>query len=168
MAKLILSDPVQKVSGKLSRSAKGYYYVDKDGRQLYRHREETYQKNQSPRQKWNSAAFAYAHRQLSALTATPDGLQAIEQEYHVAGKMNPTGTKTYASATGWKFVALQQEWRVAHPFDQWYADYVSSVQQAADENLSAGKVTKSMLENQISLLTDQLITLREQLNSLHS
>ena len=33
----------------------------------HRSREENYQKNQSPRQKWNSAAFAYANRELAKL-----------------------------------------------------------------------------------------------------
>lgn len=166
MANVKPSAPVQNISGKLHHSDHGYFYVDHRGHQFYRHREETYQKNQSPRQLWNSAAFAYAHHQLPILTSTPEGLQAIEQEYHAADKMNPAGTKRYDTATGWKFAALQLEWKTAHPYDQWYADYVSNVQQAAEEKTSTGKVSKYMLERQIGLLTDQLITLREQLNSL--
>lgn len=166
MAKIKPSAPVQNLSGKLHHSDDGYFYVDNRGNQFYRHREETYQKNQSPRQKWNSAAFAYAHRELPIITSTPEGLKTIEQEYHAAGKMNPTGTKRYERAVDWKFAALQQEWKTAHPYDQWYANYVDSIQKVAEQKTSSGEVSKYMLERQIGLLTDQLITLREQLQKL--
>lgn len=136
MAKIKPSAPVQNLSGKLHHSCDGYFYVDHRGKQFYRRREENYQQNQSPRQKWNSAAFAYAHRQLPIITSTPDGQQTIEQEYHAAGKMNITGTKRYDTAAAWKFAALQQEWKLSHPYDQWYADYVDSIQQAAAEKTS--------------------------------
>lgn len=166
MAIVQTSQPVKSVSGKLHHNDRGYFYTDRQGRQLYRHREENYQRNQSPRQKWNSAAFAYAHRQLAVLAATKEGKAKMEQEYKEAGRINSTGTKKYATAANWKFAALQQEWKLSHPLDQWYVDYVASIQQSVEEKTSSSQVSKNMLKQQINLLTDQLATLREQLDSI--
>ena len=66
MAKVETSDPVSGISGKISSNNSGYFYI-RNGKQFYRSREETYQANQSPRQKWNSAAFAYAHKELHTI-----------------------------------------------------------------------------------------------------
>ena len=61
MAKIGTANPVESVQGKLTSKDSGYFYT-RNGKQFYRTREENYQQNQSPRQKWNSAAFAYAHQ----------------------------------------------------------------------------------------------------------
>ena len=66
MAKIGTIHPIDYIKGKLGGTDSGYFYTRK-GKQFYRTREENYQQNQSPRQKWNSAAFAYAHKQLRAI-----------------------------------------------------------------------------------------------------
>lgn len=74
---------IDNVHGKLKKSDKGYFYV-RNGKQFYRDREETYQKKQSPRQKWNSEAFAYANRQLALLKSSPESEQLLRQEYEAS------------------------------------------------------------------------------------
>ena len=61
MARIVPAEHIFEIHGKLSGKSSGYFYLSKQtGKTYYREREEGYQKNQSPRQKWNSAAFAYA------------------------------------------------------------------------------------------------------------
>ena len=69
MAVIETSDPINHINGKLSGSSCGYFYI-RNGKQFYRSREEGYQKNQSARQKWNSATFAYAHKNYMLLRLT--------------------------------------------------------------------------------------------------
>ena len=60
MSEIITSSGIDIIRGKFKKSDAGYFYM-RNGKQFYRTREEGYQKNQSPRQKWNSDAFKYAH-----------------------------------------------------------------------------------------------------------
>ena len=70
MAEVIPADFIYELHGKISSTSSGYFYMSKKtGKMYYRGREEGYQKNESPRQKWNSAAFAYAHKELHAIEA---------------------------------------------------------------------------------------------------
>ena len=104
MAKVETSDPVSSISGKISSKNRGYFYI-RNGKQFYRSREETYQANQSPRQKWNSAAFAYAHKQLHAIEANAELTAQMNADYEVAKGKAPND-KTYTTAHTWKFNSL--------------------------------------------------------------
>ena len=83
MADIETTSAIDIVHGKFKKADKGYFYV-RNGKQFYRDREETYQKNQSPKQKYNSEAFAYANRQLALLKASPESeaqLKSARQPY---------------------------------------------------------------------------------------
>ena len=82
----------------------------------FRSREEGYQKNQSPRQKWNSAAFAYAHKQLHAIEANAELTAQMNADYEAANGKAPNG-KTYTTAHAWKFNSLLWEWKQANPME---------------------------------------------------
>ena len=74
MAKIETTSAINQIHGKTNGRDRGYFYM-RNGKQFYRDRDETYQQNQSPRQKWNSAAFAYASRIRSATERRIRGLQ---------------------------------------------------------------------------------------------
>ena len=113
MAKIGTSNPVESIKGKLGGTDSGYFYM-RNGKQFYRTREENYQKNQSPRQKWNSAAFAYAHKQLRAIDSLIAQMNAdYETAKHVA-----TNGKKYTTAHAWKFNCLLHEYKQANLFEQ--------------------------------------------------
>ena len=59
MSEIKTSSGIEQIHGKTNGLDSGYFYM-RNGKQFYRTREENYQKNQSPRQQWNSAAFKYA------------------------------------------------------------------------------------------------------------
>ena len=105
---------IDNVHGKLKKSDKGYFYV-RNGKQFYRNREETYQKKQSPRQKWNSEAFAYANRQLALLKSSPELEQQLLQDYEESNHIAANG-KEYPTLWAWKFNSLLFEYKQAHPF----------------------------------------------------
>ena len=114
MAKIGTANPVESVQGKLTRKDSGYFYI-RNGRQFYRTREETYQANQSPRQKWNSAAFAYAHRELRKIESDETQKSQMHQDYEAAKHIAPNG-KSYTTAHAWKFNCLIHEYKQANPF----------------------------------------------------
>ena len=114
MAKVKTSDPVSGISGKISSNNSGYFYI-RNGKQFYRTREETYQANQSPRQKWNSAAFAYAHKELHTIESDPDKTAAMHTDYEQAHHIASNG-KSYPTAHAWKFNMLLHNWKQSHPF----------------------------------------------------
>ena len=117
MAEVIPADFIHELHGKISSTSSGYFYMSKKtGKMYYRGREEGYQKNQSPRQKWNSAAFAYAHKELHAIEADEEQTAKMNQEYESARHKAPNG-KVYGTAHAWKFNSLLQEWKEAHPFE---------------------------------------------------
>ena len=113
MAKVETSDPVSSISGKISSNNSGYFYI-RNGKQFYRSREETYQANQSPRQKWNSAAFAYAHKQLHAIEADAELTAQMQKEYETSHHKAPNG-KSYSTVHAWKFNSLLYEWKQSNP-----------------------------------------------------
>lgn len=117
MAEVIPADFIQELHGKISSTSSGYFYMSKKtGKMYYRGREEGYQKNQSPRQKWNSAAFAYAHKELHAIEADAELTAKMEEEYKAAKHKAPNG-KEYTTAHAWKFNSLLLEWKETHPFE---------------------------------------------------
>lgn len=115
MAVIETSDPINHISGKLGGNSSGYFYT-RNGKQFYRVREEGYQAKQSPRQKWNSAAFAYAHKQLHAIEADAELTAQMQAEYKAA-KHIATNGKSYTTAHAWKFNSLLQEWKQTNPFN---------------------------------------------------
>ena len=118
MAQVIPADFIHELHGKISSTSNGYFYMSKKtGKMYFRSREEGYQKNQSPRQKWNSAAFAYAHKQLHAIEADELLIKQMQKEYEAAHHKAPNG-KTYTTAHAWKFNSLLCEWKQVNPFEE--------------------------------------------------
>ena len=115
MARIIASSGIEQIHGKTYNRDRGYYYT-RNGRQFYRERDEDYQKNQSPRQKWNSAAFKYANSQLKLLTS-PEAKAQLEADFEAAKHIASNG-KTYTSVRAWKYNSLIYEYKQSHPFEQ--------------------------------------------------
>lgn len=117
MAQVIPADFIHELHGKMSSKSNGYFYMSKKtGKMYFRSGEEGYQKNQSPRQKWNSAAFAYAHKQLHAIESDIELTAQMNAEYNAAKGKAPNGI-TYTTAYAWKFNSLLYEWKTANPFE---------------------------------------------------
>lgn len=118
MAVVIPADFIHELHKKISSTSSGYFYMSKKtGKMYFRGREEGYQKNQSAQQKWNSAAFAYAHKELHAIEADEELTSKMNHEYKAARHKAPNG-KVYTMAHAWKFNSLLWEWKKAHPFDE--------------------------------------------------
>lgn len=117
MAQVILADFIHELHGKISSTSNGYFYMSKKtGKMYFRSREEGYQKNQSPRQKWNSAAFAYAHKQLHAIETNAELTAQVEAAFEAAKGKAPNG-KIYTTAHAWKFNSLLREWKQSNPMN---------------------------------------------------
>ena len=160
MSKAFLHD-VQAFRGKMSKKSKGYFYVTKKGRQYFRLREETYQKNQSPRQKWNSLAFGYAHKQVRQLWSSQEQIDQVTQEWNTAHRIGPNA-RPYEDPKEWKFVMLQQQWKLDNPFDAWYEAYLQEFAANVAKKTSAENVSNRTLLRQTDLLEAQAKSLREQ------
>ena len=115
MAKIGTIHPIDYIKGKLGGTDSGYFYT-RNGKQFYRTREENYQQNQSPRQKWNSAAFAYAHQQLRAIESDASQTAQMNADYAAAKHLAPNG-KSYPTAHAWKFNCLIHEYKQANPLE---------------------------------------------------
>lgn len=115
MSKVETNAAINQIHGKLNEKDPGYFYV-LNGKQFYRTREETYQQNQSPRQKWNSAAFAYANNLMAKHYGTPEGKARLKAQFEAAHHIGSNG-KTYKTPWSWKFNSLQDEYRQSHPFE---------------------------------------------------
>lgn len=114
MAKIETAAGIDLVHGKFKKADAGYFYT-RNGKQFYRDREETYQKNQSPKQKYNSEAFAYANRQLALLKASPESEAQLKAEYEAAAHIASNG-KIYETLWAWKFNSLLHDYKTQHPF----------------------------------------------------
>jgi hypothetical protein len=114
MSRIVSSSGIEQIHGKTYGRDRGYFYM-RNGKQFFRTREETYQQNQSPRQKWNSAAFKYANSRLKLLT-TPEAKAQLEKEYEAANHVATNG-KTYTTARAWKFNSLIFDYKQTHPFE---------------------------------------------------
>ena len=115
MSEVIPSSGIDGIRGKFKKSDAGYFYI-RNGKQFYRDREETYQKNQSPRQQWNSAAFKYAHHQLHELLASPESEAQLKADYEAANHIASNG-KSYTTLRAWKFNSLLYDYKQSHPFE---------------------------------------------------
>lgn len=117
MSRVITSSGLDSIHGKVDGRTRGYFYQSKvTGRIFYRERDENYQQNQSERQKWNSAAFKYAHQQLRALLASPESKAQLESEYESSKHIASNG-KSYTTLRAWKFNSLLHDWKQEHPFE---------------------------------------------------
>ncbi len=115
MSRIIASSGIDQIHGKTYNRDRGYSYM-RNGRQFYRERDEEYQKYQSPRQKWNSAAFKYANSQLKLLTS-PEAKAQLEADFEAAKHVASNG-KTYTNVRSWKYNSLIHEYKQSHPFEQ--------------------------------------------------
>ena len=115
MSRIIASSGIEEIHGKTYNRDRGYFYM-RNGRQFYRERDEDYQKNQSPRQKWNSAAFKYSNSQLKLLTS-PEAKAQLAADFEAAKHIASNG-KTYTIVRAWKYNSLIYEYKQSHPFEQ--------------------------------------------------
>lgn len=117
MAEVIPADFIHELHGKISSTSNGYFYMSKKtGKMYFRSRKEGYQAKQSPRQKWNSAAFAYAHKQLHAIETNAELTAQMEAAFEAA-KGKASNGKTYTNAHAWKFNSLLWEWKQQNRFE---------------------------------------------------
>lgn len=114
MSKVETSSAIKTIQGKTNSTDSGYFYI-RNGKQFYRTREETYQQNQSPRQKYNSAAFAYANKKTAELLVSPESVAQITAEFEASGHVASNG-KTYHTLRAWLFNSLLHEYKQTHPF----------------------------------------------------
>ena len=152
--------------GKMSKNDPGYFYVTQKGEQYFRKREEKYQRNQSPRQKWNSLAFGYAHKQIRQLWSSDELIEQVNQEWQNAHKIGPNN-RPYPDAKGWKFAMLQVDWKAEHPFETWYEQYLAEISQKAAEKTASEDTSDYMLRHQAEILEAQAAELRAQLAARH-
>ncbi len=152
--------------GKMSKNDPGYFYVTQKGEQYFRKREEKYQRNQSPRQKWNSLAFGYAHKKIRQLWSSDELIEQVNQEWQNAHKIGPNN-RPYPDAKGWKFAMLQVDWKAEHPFETWYEQYLAEISQKAAEKTASEDTSDYMLRHQAEILEAQAAALRAQLKARH-
>ena len=114
MSRIETNAAINKIQGKANGKDPGYFYI-RNGKQFYRTREETYQKNQSPKQKYNSEAFAYANSYMAEQYGTPETKAQLNAEFEAAHHIGSNG-KTYGTPWAWKFNSLQYEYKQSHPF----------------------------------------------------
>ena len=118
MSQVVPSASIDEIHGKPYGSCLGYFYQSKKtGKTFYREREENYQQNQSPRQKWNSAAFKAANSQLKLILNNPASKAQMETDYETANHIATNG-KAYTTIRAWKFNSLLHDYKQAHPFEQ--------------------------------------------------
>lgn len=165
--KLTNDDDIRIRHGKTSKNSRGYFYEGPRGQQLYRVRAEVYQQMRSPRQRWNSLSFTYAHKQIRQLWSTQETIDQVTQEWNGAMRIGPTN-QTYPDAKGWKFAMLQVEWKRNNPFETWYEQYLAEIAQKAEEKTSSESVSDYMLRHQAEILEKQAAALRAQLQARHS
>lgn len=167
MAKIRNAQPTQEIHGKMSSKDDVYYYTNAAGKQFSRKREENYQQRRSPKQRWNNLAFAYAHQQIAIAFADLSSTQQVIMDWQNAYKLAPNG-KTCETARGWKFAMLQQEWKMAHPYEQWYAEYTAALSEKAAAKTQAESTSIYMLKKQLAELQAQAVAITAKLNALEN
>ena len=114
MAQIDTASAINEIRGKTNGKDSGYFYM-LHGKQFYRNREENYQQNQSPKQKYNSAAFAYANAYMAEHYTTPEAKAQLAAEYEAAHHIASNG-KPYGTPRSWKFNSLLYDYKQSHPF----------------------------------------------------
>ena len=143
------------VHGKTSKKSKGYFYEGPQGQQLYRDREETYQRKRSPFQLWHTASFVWAHKQIHDLWQNEQTQHQITDEWKMASRRGPND-KIFPTPQGWKFAILQQQWKSEHPFEPWYEQYLHDIQSKVAEKTASETTSTYMLRRQKAELIAQL------------
>lgn len=162
MAKVTPASPVALIHGKTRKKSKGYYYVTPAGDQKYRDRPETYQQKRSPKQLWHTQSFVWAHNQIREIWENQQARRQVEHDWKKAMRRDEQG-KVYHDAKGWKFAALQQQWKNEHPFEAWYEAYLQNIAAKANEKTSAETASDYMIRHQIDILMAQVEDLRARL-----
>lgn len=155
MAQTTPSTLVDSIHGKVKKNDKGYYY-HVNGKQFYRERKETYQKRQSPRQRWITQSFAYAQGEMNRLN-TLEAQEAYTAEWLAAGKLGPDG-KRYSYAYRWKLAMIKRQWLLDNPFENWCENNVPQTQLRKKPH--AVKTSATTLDRQIAELTARLDSLK--------
>ncbi len=159
MANTNLSEPYELISGKTSKREDGYSYV-LYGKQHYRKRKETYQKNQRPKQKWNTSAMAWAQKTVSAMSKDPDASAQMLADWKENKKKGPNG-KVYSTPARRQLAILQAQWKTNHPFEEWYTAYLEEVSNKAAAKTANENASQYMIKQQIKALQAQLIELEK-------
>jgi len=162
MAKIKPHHPAETISGKVSRKDDGYYYTTASGKQFYRKRDESYHKIRSPKQCWQGLAFAYAHSEMQKRFSTPEQIAQMTAAWKEAHKIGTNG-KVTKTARSWQFSELQLEWQVAHPYEQWYANYLQSIADKATAKATSGHASNYMINQKIQELQAQIEELKKQI-----
>ncbi|MBQ9426762.1 MAG: hypothetical protein IJU36_03940 [Paludibacteraceae bacterium] len=117
MSQVFPSASIDEIHGKPYGRSRGYFYQSKrTGKTFYRERVEDYQQHQSPRQKWNSAAFKAANTQLKQILNNPEAKARLLRDYESAGHIASNG-KSYSTLRAWIFNSLIYDYKQAHPFE---------------------------------------------------
>ena len=116
MAEIDTSSAINAIKGKTNSKDSGYFYM-RNSKQFYRTREENYQKNQSPKQKYNSDAFSYANSYMAQHYGTPETKTQLKAEFDAAHHIASNG-KAYSTPWSWKFNSLLYDFKQTHPFEQ--------------------------------------------------
>ena len=160
MSKLKLRDPYASMSGKNSRNEAGYAYF-RGGKQYYRNREENYQQKRSPKQKWNTSAFSYAHAQMLLINKDEEKQQSMIQAWKDVQKM--LNGKQYVEARSWQFAVFVQEWKNEHPLEAWIEEYNEKLIAEVKQKTKAENTSDYMLQQQINKLQEQIDQLKERM-----
>lgn len=156
------SETYQHIRGKVSRKDDGYFYVV-NGKQFFRKRDEAYHAHQSPKQRWLSAAFAYGQQQAKAQLSDSSLSAAIMTAYREA--RHKANGKQYGSPLRWQAAILQAQWKLDHPFEQWYEAYLADISEEAAAKTASESASQYMIKEQIRLLSEQLVELELRLSS---
>jgi len=163
MARIHPITPAESISGKISRKDEGYYYTTASGKQFYRRRDESYHKVRSPKQCWLGLSFAYAHSEMQKRFSTPEQIAQMTAAWKEAHKIGTNG-KIALTARSWQFSELQLEWQLAHPYEQWYANYIQSIADKATAKATSGHASNYMINQKIQELQAQINELQKQLD----
>ena len=155
------SDTFQELSGKVSRRDDGYYYVV-NHKQFYRKRDESYHKRLSPKQRWLSEAFRYSQHEAKAALDNPALAPAIKKQYNEARHKAPNG-KVYGTPLRWQAAILQEQWKMDHPFEQWYKEQLDALAATAEKKTASETASQYMIKEQIKALRSQLTELEKRL-----
>lgn len=90
----------------------------------------------------------------------------VTEEWNAAMRIG-ANNRPYSDPKNWKFAMLQHEWKVEHPFEQWYAEYLAEISATATEKTSSEDVSDYMLRHQAEILEGQAAALRAQLKARH-
>ena len=77
-------------------------------------------------------------------------------------KKGPSG-KLYYTPARRQIAILQSQWKLDHPFEQWYEAYLANISQEAERKTASESTSQYMLKQQIKALHAQLAELEKRL-----